>query len=928
MMTRNSMNKMRKAAASALLLSLLLAGCAGETPEALLASARDYLAKNDGKAAVIQLKNALQADPALPEARFLLGRALFESGDSTSAEVELRKALELKHPADQVVPLLARVLLARGQAKKVIDEFSRSAVGAPESQADLQATLGQAHLTLGNRPAAETAFKAALAARPGYPPALIGQVRLQAIGGDVAGALSLLDGVLEKSPASHDAWQLKGDLLSAQGESEQSLAAYRKALEIKPDSVAGHALLIARLLQGGKVDEAVQQLEALKKIAPKHSQTAYLQAWADYRQKKFTTAREAIQQHLRTVPDSPLGLQMAGLIEYELKSYAQAETYLLRALPKTPGLSIARRTLIATYLRSGQPAKAVAALQPILDTMDGDSNMLALAGEVYMQSGDVEKAGIYFAKATALDPDNVSKRTSLALAHLADGDSDIAFRELEQVAAVDDSTNADLALIAAHLRRREFDPALRAVAALEKKQPDNPLVHNLRGTALLGKRDLPAARKSFERALALNPAYFPAASNLANLDLAERKPEDAKGRYESLIAKDPKSTQAYLALAELRARTGGKVDEVAALIGKALAANPSDPVPRVALVALYLRAKEDKKALAAAQDALAVLPDQPEILDAAGRAQQAVGDFNQALATYRKLASHVPGSPQPHLRMAEIQVAAKNKDAAMSSLRKALEIKSDLIEAQRGVILLDIDAGRLPEALVVARQVQKQRPREAVGYGFEGDIHVAKKAWGDAVAAYRAGLKQSAASTGLAIKLHAALAASGGKAEAGRFAEGWIREHAKDAQFRLYLAESANTAKDYATAAKHYRALLDAQPENPVLLNNMAWAAGQSKDPKAVEYAEKANRLAPGQPVILDTLGGLLVEKGETGRGLELFRKALELAPQASQIRFNYARALLKSGKQSEAKKELDELAKLGDKFPAHAEVAQLRGNQ
>jgi Flp pilus assembly protein TadD len=68
--------------------------------------------------------------------------------------------------------------------------------------------------------------------------------------------------------------------------------------------------------------------------------------------------------------------------------------------------------------------------------------------------------------------------------------------------------------------------------------------------------------------------------------------------------------------------------------------------------------------------------------------------------------------------------------------------------------------------------------------------------------------------------------------------------------------------KDYAGAARQYRILLEAQPENPTVLNNMAWVAGQLKDPKAVEYAEKANKLAPDQPALLDTLAVLLVGQG------------------------------------------------------------------
>ncbi|MBK7325008.1 MAG: PEP-CTERM system TPR-repeat protein PrsT, partial [Propionivibrio sp.] len=495
--------------------------------------------------------------------------------------------------------------------------------------------------------------------------------------------------------------------------------------------------------------------------------------------------------------------------------------------------------------------------------------------------------------------------------------------ELEEIASVDTGIKADMALISSQLRSRKFDQALKSIAGLEKKQPENPLGQYLRGIAFLGKGDMPAARKSFEQALVMNPAYYPAAASLANLDMADKKPEDAKKRFEGVLAKDPKNVQALLSLAELRAKTGGKLEEVAGLINKAIVANPSEAAPRIALIGIYMGAKETKKALVAAQDALAVLPNHPQVLDAAGRAQQAAGEFNQALATYGKLATLAPNSPQPYLRMAEIQVAAKNKEAAMQDLRKALSVKSDSVEAQRGIMMLDLDAGRTAEALAMARQIQKQRPKEAVGYMLEGDAHALKKSWNEAATAYRNGLKQNS-ETALAVKLHAVLVAGGGSGEADRFADSWIKEHAKDLQFRLYLAEAATARKDYATASKHYRVLVDAQPNNPATLNNLAWALAQNKDPKAIEFAEKANKLAPDQPALMDTLGVLLVDKGDTARGLELLQKAVSLAPQSALIRFNFAKALVKAGKKDEAKRELDELAKLGDKFPAQTEVAKL----
>ena len=177
----------------------------------------------------------------------------------------------------------------------------------------------------------------------------------------------------------------------------------------------------------------------------------------------------------------------------------------------------------------------------------------------------------------------------------------------------------------------------------------------------------------------------------------------------------------------------------------------------------------------------------------------------------------------------------------------------------------------------------------------------------------------------LAVKLHAVLLADGKKLEADKFAESWIKDHAKDMQFRVYLAESANNRKDYAAASKYYRALVDAQPDNAAMLNNLAWSLDQIKDPKAIEYAEKAYKLAPEQPAVMDTLGVMLVERGDAARGLELLKKASSKAPQNGLIRLNLAKALVKAGNKDEAKKELEELAKLGEKFPAQAEVEKLR---
>lgn len=74
-----------------------------------------------------------------------------------------------------------------------------------------------------------------------------------------------------------------------------------------------------------------------------------------------------------------------------------------------------------------------------------------------------------------------------------------------------------------------------------------------------------------------------------------------------MISADPKNTQALLALAELTAASGGDVDEVSNLIGKAVTAAPTEVGPRLALIGHLLKSK-DSKAQTAANDALPPCP--------------------------------------------------------------------------------------------------------------------------------------------------------------------------------------------------------------------------------------------------------------------------------------------------------------------------------
>ena len=905
--------------------TLALVACGGDSTDAMLASARDYMSKKDNKAAIIQIKNVLQKTPDSVEARYLLGVALLEAGDVVPAEVELKKALELKALPEDVVPKLAQAMLATRQFKKLTDDFGTTRLKTPAANAELQTNLASAYAAQGKQDAFQVALSAALTADPNFEPALVIQARQKAANKEFDQALAAADSILAKNPKSLEAWRLKGDIFNfAKPDTDQAIAAYKKAIESKPDAVIAHTSLINLLLAKGKLDESGAQLDALRKVAPNNPQTRYLQAQLAYQKKDFKAAREQSQLLLRLAPANARVLQLAGAVEFQLNSLVQAETLLTKAVGAAPDLVLARRMLIMTYLRTGQPAKALVTLNQGIAKGVVDPEINSIAGEVYLQNGDTKKAEEFFTKAAKAAPEDPKKQTALALSHLMGGKSESGFGELQAIAANDKGITADMALISAHLRKGEFDKALKAIDGLEKKQPDKPLAANLRGRTLLAKKDQAGARASFEKAVALDPGFFPAVASLAALDLGDNKPLDAKKRFEAVLAKDPKQGQALLAMAELAARTGAPKEEIGALVAKAVEANPTEPGPRLLLIDFHLSNKELKQATSVAQNAVAAMPDNPDLLDALGRVQQAAGEMNQAITSFNKSVGMQPLATKPLLRLAEAHMVNKNKDGAIQSLKKALEIKPDLIEAQRALISINLDDKRYAEAATLARSLQKQRPKEAVGFILEGDVAAVQKNWDQAATAYRQGIKEAAPSPELAIKLHSVLTAGGKTGEADKLATNWIKDNPKDSAFQFYLGDNAIARKDYEGAEKAYLGVVKLQPNNAAAYNNLAWVAGRLKKPNALEYGEKALALAPKQPAFLDTVAMLYLDANNYAKAVEMQTKALELQPQNALFKLNMAKIQIQGGKKDLARKELDDLVKLGDKFGAQAEVANL----
>ncbi|WP_198321006.1 tetratricopeptide repeat protein, partial [Azohydromonas aeria] len=335
-----------------LLSSAALLGCGQDSdPPALVASARNYIAQNDLKAASIQLKNALQKSPELAEARALLGLTLLEQGDLVGAEVQASKALELGEAPDEAVPLMARLLLLQGKGAQAIERFGATNLSTPAARAALQTVLAQAYLAQGQPERSEAALKAALELDAQHVPAQLLQARLRAASSDLPGARALVGDIVKQHPKDVEAWLLQAALAQAAGDDAAAEQAYRQALASRKEAMGAYVGLIRLLNAQRKFDEADQQLAALKAVYPGHPQTRVLEAQSALRRQDLKAARESIQAVLKVAPDFGYAQQLAGAIEYEAGALAQAVTHLTRAQQLMPESLAARQLLAQALLR-------------------------------------------------------------------------------------------------------------------------------------------------------------------------------------------------------------------------------------------------------------------------------------------------------------------------------------------------------------------------------------------------------------------------------------------------------------------------------------------------------------------------------------------------------------------------------------------------
>jgi putative PEP-CTERM system TPR-repeat lipoprotein len=888
----------RLALVAAIAGTLALAGCKGTQPaEQLMAEAAKYQQQGDQKAALIQLKNAVASHPDHARARFALAKAYVEGHDYPSAEKEARKAISLGVARAEVLPVLARALLGQGGADKVLLETA----DAGPKDAAVHAARGDAFLEKRENAQADQAYRTALAADAGQLDAMIGLARLAAIGGNMEQANQLTDEAIARHPKDPEPLMFKATLQRAARDSTAALATYDKVLALAPRHRTAYLEKTAIHISARQFAPAKAALEAARKNSPGALQLSYMQGLLDFSEGRHAAARESLQKVLKAAPDHLPTLLLSAPIEIALKSPQMAVQHLRKYVDKAPDNVHARKLLASTLIQQGHGSQALEVLAPLNSAGKADGDVLALTGQAHLQARDFDKASSYFKQASSTAPDSARLQASLAMSLLGKGDTGAAIGALEQSAKLDpDSPQSAMLLASTHMRMKQYDKALAALAT----QKDNPQVHNLRGAIYMAKGDDKAARASYQKAIEVQPTFYPAVAALAQIAMNDKQPEEAQKQFQALLAKDPKHVQAHAALATLAAARGDKAGATSWL-EKGSAANPEDVGAAMQLAANYLASGSKDKALTLLRKFQGTHPDNANLLDLLGQTQLANNDANGALESFTRLATVEPRAGMPHFRMAAAHVALNNEAAAMEDMKKGLELDPNNLKANVVAAELAVRRGDHAQALQIAQRLQKLPGAAPVGYTLEGDAYMTQNKPALAIKPYEQAFAAVKTNT-LLVKLSNAQRAAGKVKEADTRIGQWLKDKPQDTMVRMVVAQQAIASKQHKSAIGQLEAILQQDPKNAAALNNLAWAYQQEKDPRAVATAEAALKIAPENPAILDTLGWLLLEQGQAAKALPLLQKAVNAAPSAPELRYHLAVAHTKTGDKQRARKELE----------------------
>ncbi len=279
---------------------------------------------------------------------------------------------------------------------------------------------------------------------------------------------------------------------------------------------------------------------------------------------------------------------------------------------------------------------------------------------------------------------------------------------------------------------------------------------------------------------------------------------------------------------------------------------------------------------------------------------ESAGNFEQAAARYAELKSIIPDRIDWGLKHAKALVSGGKPQDAVLALRKLISQRPEEPAPYLMLAMLQVGQKQGEDALVTAGMLADRPKLKAEGLLLRGDVLVQMEQETKALKAYEAAGKAGATEAAVLRKLELE-ARTYGSDYAIKELRDWLVKHPESIPAMAMATRYATEKGDYASVAKYLEAVDKLAPNNPVTLNDLAWAYAKLGKSDAISIARKANAIAPENSQILDTLAEAQKISGLKKEAVASLRLALSLAPQHPVFKVHLAELLVAEGNRKEA---------------------------
>lgn len=637
------------------------------------------------KAALAALQLVLKAAPEHMPALLLSGAVQLALGSPQLAENALRPFLAAHPGHPYASKMMAAILLLRGQDDAAIELLLPLLQAAPDD-VELLSLLGESHLRARRYAKAGGYFEQAAALAPASP-RLHAALGISSLGqGETARAI----GELERANALDSKTVQSGTMLVMtllrNKDNTQALATVQ-ALERQHGS---NPLL--HNLKGG-VQLALQDRPGARASFEQALRLdgSYLPALAnlaqlDVGENKPELAQRRYQAALARSPkNAELQAALAKLAATQGKR-DEARRWLEQAQADHPDAVAPAALLCNFYLQTGEKDKALALARRLQGSQPGQTEALALRAQVEYSAGLAREALDSYKQLASVQNSSAPLQMRISSLHLALGDPQSALQAARRAHAIEPSLlEAQVVEVAMQLELKRPREALAAARRVQQQQPAMAAGYKLEGDVQLAQGQPLAALAMYERAFQLSKTG-PLQVQLYRALLAAGQESQADARMAAWLKGQPGdlATRLYLAGSKLakeqfQAAIGHYEYVIARQAGNVVALND--------LAWAYQHAG-DSRALATAERALALAPDNAAVLDTLGWIVLQQGDATRAIAVLRQAAKLAPASPDVHYHLGLALLKSGDKPGARQQLQQLLDGKQPFAQRAQAQALL------------------------------------------------------------------------------------------------------------------------------------------------------------------------------------------------------------------------------------------------